>query len=500
MPIFGRRRSATGAEQTVDTADAQRSNIDPSLMLAQTGMGSAADKGSSAVLQLRVITQEIAELLYAQFWAAKKLINIPCDDCWSEGRTFTSDDKAHIDKFEKVWDKYKVEQVLRQADKASRVHGGALVVIMPKNIDDAATELDIEKATDTDLSNLFVVDQWDVTIIDWQGDPTRLGFSEPESYWVFPAVEAIAAVTTSEQTPRAQIEVHHSRTLRFVGRRANTIRGWRTNARERAWGVSEFLYALDEILRDTMCHQAIAHLVQEASIPVHKVSNFEEAARGKTPAGELSLSQLAQAVNLYKSVYHTLFMGPDDEFDRTSVSFAGIPEIMQQFAARLAAVCDIPITRFLAQSPGGMNATGESDADNYAMVIRDRQKDVLGPHLPVIDKLVAIKAGISEPPDWRWLPLVDMSDKDKAEIFKSVAEGVVALTAAHILDEPESRIILAKTEMVDELGEWTPPPDPDPALIEAMMQKPPGAGSPPGAPKPRTGPSGAKPPPQQGQR
>ena len=62
-----------------------------------------------------------------------------------------------------------------------------------------------------------------------------------------------------------------------------------------------------------------------------------------------------------------MLVDKNDEFDRVSYNFQGLPDLMDRFAERLAAAADIPATRFMGQAPKGMNATGASDEKNYAL-------------------------------------------------------------------------------------------------------------------------------------
>src|SRR6185312_12636580 len=47
----------------------------------------------------------------------------------------------------------------------------------------------------------------------------------------------------------------------------------------------------------------------------------------------------------------------------------------------LSAASDIPATRFLGQSPGGLNATGDSDLENYYGRLEGEQEQTLKPQL-----------------------------------------------------------------------------------------------------------------------
>ena len=58
-----------------------------------------------------------------------------------------------------------------------------------------------------------------------------------------------------------------------------------------------------------------------------------------------------------------------EDFDRVAIQFAGLADLMDKYQARLAMLGDIPMTRWANTSPGGLNATGESDLRNYIMMV-----------------------------------------------------------------------------------------------------------------------------------
>ena len=106
----------------------------------------------------------------------------------------------------------------------------------------------------------------------------------------------------------------------------------------------------------------------------------------------------------------------EEEFERVSVQFGGLADLMDRFARRVAAAARIPATRFWGQSPIGMNATGDSDMRNYVMMFEAERQDVLPAALDVLDEVLARDAGLSEPLEYTWPSLLEMSDKEKADV------------------------------------------------------------------------------------
>ena len=68
------------------------------------------------------------------------------------------------------------------------------------------------------------------------------------------------------------------------------------------------------------------------------------------------------------------------------------------------------MTRWNAQSPAGMNATGTSDANNWALTVAGKQREMVDPVLRRLDPFIARHAGLREPPEYEWIPLTDLSE------------------------------------------------------------------------------------------
>lgn len=144
------------------------------------------------------------------------------------------------------------------------------------------------------------------------------------------------------------------------------------------YGVSILQPVLSALLEDEAIAASVAHLVQETSIPIVQVPGLREAlsAAGPVDFDTVDASHYMSMLNANKGIYRTLLLDQDEDFKRVDVSWSGLPDLMDRMASRLAAAADIPATRFEGRSPVGMNATGDSDMDNYVLMLeaeRNRQ-------------------------------------------------------------------------------------------------------------------------------
>ena len=116
---------------------------------------------------------------------------------------------------------------------------------------------------------------------------------------------------------------------------------------------------------------------------------------------------------------------------------------------------------------------------NYGMHVAARQVRMLSGPLKVLDAVLARDAGLPEPPDYEWLPLMDMSEEDQATISKMRADTVGQVTREGLIGIQEGRVILQQDPMFEDL-------DPD-----AIPELPPAPEPPPGAAQ-RAGPERAR--------
>ncbi len=142
--------------------------------------------------------------------------------------------------------------------------------------------------------------------------------------------------------------------------------------------------------------------------------------------------------NQGKSISNALVMDAEEEWDQKQISFAQLPEVLQLYLQIAAGAADIPVTRLLGQSPAGMNSTGESDVRNYYDRLAAEQEVHLRPRLEKLDEVLIPSALGSRPAEihFTFAPLWQISEKERADIFKIKADGARALAGNGGTSEP----------------------------------------------------------------
>ena len=177
-----------------------------------------------------------------------------------------------------------------------------------------------------------------------------------------------------------------------------------------------------------------------------------------------------------------MFLGENDELSRVNIPFAGFADILNRYPERLAFISGVPVTRFLSRSPGGQNATGESDRANYNMEVEaQRERQVQDP-VDFVDAVIARDEGQDEAPEHEWPSLYESSDKERADVRKVQVETIsTAIQSGAISEQTGAVLMRDMDEMFEDIPDAPEPlelpmPGMDPNDPNAPPQ-PPVAGS-----------------------
>ena len=408
--------------------------------------------------------------MYVQSWAARKFIDIPINDMFISWRVWKTDNAETMEKIEDCEKRHKIREKLNQAMKSARLFGTSVMIPMTKEAP-MDMPLDVDSLLEGDLASIRVFDRFDLSVTQRETDLYSDNYGKPVIYKVHPTYG-----------PTLPIEVHHSRILRFDGITTPTDSWFYFYSED--WGVSELVPVILSITEDLSLASGIAHMSQEASIPVLGVSDLRDVISGRAGRAEATVEQIGDAVNKFKSVYRLLMLDKErEEFSRVAVQFGGLADLMTRYAERLAAAADIPMTRWYGQSPKGMNATGESDMKNYVITVEENKKNLLEGPLNLLDQIIMKDCGIAEAPEYEWQSLLELSETEKVTVSKLKVDTVSLAIQHGVVDEDEARDVLKGDELFEDLS--GPAPEPEDPMMDAMgggiFGGPPG---PPGAAKP----------------
>ena len=390
----------------------------------------------------------LLETRYNNDFIVAKFIDLLPDDIVARWRRFVDDDGT----MQEVEEKHGVRKAISGVLKSSRLYGGAVLLMITREAP-LETPLDPQMIRKDDLIRLTVADRFSVHVASWNEDFLSPDYGKPDSYNVYFG-------------DGLSLEIHASRVLRFdaIPRHLSDI----IHGKNDNWGLSVLSQVQDVINQDVELVKATGRLVAKSSIDVMKIDGFKEALAASSGAvsspDEASLDEVGENINELQNLYNITFLDTADSYERHPYSFSGIGDIYDRYARRLASALGVPMTRFWGASPMGLNATGDSDLRNYAMQILAMQQNLLSYPLERLDAVLSRSAGLSEPLEYEWVPLVDMSEEERAKVAVARMQAVTSGLAGGVIDEVEAREALQREDVFGHLDpeEVPPPPEPDP--------------------------------------
>jgi uncharacterized protein len=366
-----------------------------------TGLGTSRDKSVASSWHWDQITDLEAEAMYASSWAARKAVDIIPDDETREWRTWQAEQAEAL---------YAAERDLRLrarvqlARKWERLYGGAAILIGTGD-PEPLEPLDVTKIPRGGLRYLHVIPRKDISADLWEDDITAPNFGRPRTYRIITGRSA------------QQIVVHNSRLVIFDGLDA---------PREYREVMQGFGFSILQVLRSAVTDaestaRNAAVMMHEATLDVIKIPELQSYLADAE--SERRLMERFMLAQMAKGTVKTLILGGDETYDRKQTSFTGIPEMMNAHHEVVAAALDMPLTRFMGRSPGGLNSTGDNELRNYYDMIRARQSTDLADTLkPLDDALKAHCGALGDDVTYEWASLWVPSPKEKADIEKIESE------------------------------------------------------------------------------
>jgi phage-related protein (TIGR01555 family) len=351
--------------------------------------------------------------LYRENWVVKRLIDVVPEDMTKSWYRINSqlppDSKHQITRLER---KTRIRTRVLEGLKWGRLYGGAVGVIIIDGHDDILDQpLDYDMIMPGSFKGLIIVDRWSgvspsYEIVNNIDDPE---FGLPEYY------------TISTSTFGFGVRVHHSRIIRFTGRHLPYIE----ELAETYWGTSELEHVYSEIVKYDNTSYNIAALVFSANLKIYKMDGFEQL--GTAPQSVLrDLYNTLTMMSFMMNSQGMQIMGKDDAFETQQYTFAGLSDIYEMFMLDVSGASEIPVTRLFGRSPAGMNATGESDMQNYYDSIEEKQEAYLK---PVIDRLLPILCmsefySIPDDLDFEFEPIRRPTEEEKKTIATQTTTAV----------------------------------------------------------------------------
>lgn len=339
------------------------------LVNKMTGTGTHRDKTTAADWVHYDLTRDECQAMFANSWIARKGVSIPAFDMLRGGWEWQLDDNKR-DKMQLAESALNLRPKIRDAVTQGRLLGGAGVLIgdgHPKPQEPLDYSRPVEYLTVLSRDQLFY-DELDLDVMSpWYG--------EPQMY----------QLTSTSNV--ATVDVHPSRIARFLGAPKPESQLVTFDP----WGYSVLQGMIDSINAHATGIKSSHRLLDEATVNYHSIKGLLDALA--TESGTDRVKAVVELSEQLASHVNARILDADThKLEQFKADLTGIPEVLQAILQAAAAGFDIPITRFLGQSPGGLNSTGEGDLDNYYDMVAAEQELTLDP--PLMKVLRAVGAGV----------------------------------------------------------------------------------------------------------
>lgn len=380
--------------------------------------------------------------LYRDNWVVQNVVGLMVDDMlreWFKVRGTISPE--YLDDLERVERVTQLRDRINQGLCWGRLYGGAAGLILIKGQEGMLDQpLDLETIMPGSFMGLLILDRWsgivpDMGLVTDMSDPD---FNLPEYYNINNAEGRMVA------------RVHHSRVVRFTGRKLPYLE----EIAELYWGESE----VEALYKDVVAHDNVsanmAALTFRANINTMEVQNLEQLFSLGSVEQQKRFWNVMQAQSVMMSNFGYQLVNKGDQMKNTQYTFTGLREVYESMCLNLCGASHYPMTKLFGRSPSGMNATGESDLQNYYDYVNSQREAKLRPVLERLLPVMAVSTWGAVPDNLQidFPPLWTPTAKEVAEIAKAKAEAIVSAYQAGLLHVDTAQKELKKLE--DDTGMW----------------------------------------------
>jgi phage-related protein (TIGR01555 family) len=409
-------------------------------LLTGGGAGSLQDKGSLQTFDRQTLSPYYDSnflgrwsayvRMYNTDWSSQKAVRIPVQDALRVPVKLDGIDPMIAEDLYVEYYRQKLDKVLEKALIQERLLGGCVIMGLFKeqegvDLSEPFKQTHLEKG---DFLTANIVDVTRISLPEISNDPFSQDFDRTDEYAI------------------SGIPVHVSRLCVLEGNKLfssasrQSLEQWRYNPC--GFGESCLAPLYDLLIRVTGSQEAAFHLINMASCLVVGVDKLRVLEASGSPAAD-KIAQVVEQLSIYRGA---VVDGEGVNFKQHTSSFGSVPELMMSFLHILSAACDIPVTRFMGESPGGLNSTGESDLSNYYNMIESWQES----HVKAIQKKLFDWCGCSLYGGYSWenigseliltyQPLWSISDEEQMMVDTGYASALTNLVSSNIIT-PESAV------------------------------------------------------------
>jgi len=363
--------------------------------------------GGLFVKDIRLQREELTNL-YVYDGISKRVIDIKIEDMLRNKYIVTNDTDDLLIKAAKD---LKFIKQLKEAITWQDVYGGSLIIMGINDGQEFEDPLNENNIKSIDFLKVYDRHQISIDSSRLYEDPKEKKYGEPEIYNISPDGGGMP------------FDVHETRVLRFDG----AILPDCQRIENEYWGDSVYQSYYQRLKGIGNTYINIETIIEEFIIGVLHIENLPNLLQ--SGQGSDVLNRL-NYIDMSKHIINSILLDKEEIFERISATVSGIDELITKLESSLSAVTGIPVTRLYGQSPKGLNASGQENAQikqYYDMIEAKNEDDILDQierfnYLLMLSKNGPTKGVYYD--DWKveFPPLYTPTEKETAEIKKLNAE------------------------------------------------------------------------------
>jgi len=381
-----------------------------------------------------------------------KIVDTPAEEAVKHGFDLNLKNDELVAFTEEALDILEWEEKATAAIKWARLYGGSIIVMLIDDGKGLEDPVDWENVRSIDELRVFerAVVQPDYVSLYLQdygndGKKNRISrFGEPEFYYV--------------NSMFGSFKVHESRCLVFKN---GILPEQVSQSTYQFWGMPEYVRIKRALRETTTAHTDAVKLLERSVQAIYSMKNLAQLLA--TEQGENEVLKRLEVIDMARGLLNSIAIDAEGEtYDFKTFQFSGVKDVIESTCNMLSALTNIPQTILFGRSPTGMNATGESDLENYYNFVERIQKLMLKRNfrylLDVIYRAGVSSGELQEEPEYKlsFNPLWSLSETEEAAVEQTRA--ATALTKAQTaqiyvdmqsIDPSEVRRKLASNEEFD---------------------------------------------------
>lgn len=356
--------------------------------------------------------------LYRGNWVVQNVIGLMVDDMLREWYTVKGVQPDALTALDNLERRVGLRECLNEGLRWGRLYGGAAGLILIKGQEDLSQPLDLGMVYPGSFQGLYILDRW-------QGVTPNMGLT------IERGKEVPTSYSINDGNGHTVANVHASRVIRFTGRDLPRIE----RQTEMYWGESELEALYNEVVAHDNVSANMAALTFQANVNTMEVKGMEQLLSMSSPAVQRRFWQVMQAQATLRSNFGMQLVEQGNKLTNTQYSFAGLRDVYESMCQNLCGASHYPMTKLFGRSPGGLNATGESDSRNYYEYVDSQREAKLRPVIEKLLPIMAMSAWGVVPDDMsiEFPPLWTPTARENAEIGKVKAEAVLAAFQSNAL-------------------------------------------------------------------